>query len=429
MKERFIFFIIIFFSGITSSYSQEKFNEVLVSELKGEDKCLYEIFLKNIKANIVFPDSTNFYSKIRINKTGNIFKIQSFAKAKSEIQINVVSDIIMDYELHLERLGKSIECNPKEWKITKLKFEQAYAKPVDTDFYIKTPNQYDKVVYSHKDYALVKKNKKWGAVSKNNKLILAIKYDSLVSHPFGLKAKIENGWAFINALNGNHLSKRIYSKIEDKVLKVNNREYVVAKMGKSGILSKDMVEVTPFIYDDFLIPLGNRYLIGKRDGKQALISELNGKELTTPKYDFITSNYTLKEILLVGLNNKIGVIDSVGNEILPVSYDKIFQPINASILGIKQNQKFALYDFKIRKQLSGFIYDEIFNVKDLIGVELQNKRGVVDKTGKIIIPIAFDRITYVEGLGSGSNKLKIYCLRLNEQVVYDEKGNCLSNCK
>lgn len=100
---------------------------------------------------------------------------------------------------------------------------------------------------------------------------------------------------------------------------------------------------------------------------------------------------TPKELFIVKLADKYGVIGRNGREILPVNYDKILK-FNERIIFIKRDGKDGLTDLA-GQEILPVIYDEIKPYKDnLLMIEQNGKRGIADQEGNIIIPVQYDKI-------------------------------------
>lgn len=183
------------------------------------------------------------------------------------------------------------------------------------------------------------------------------------------------------------------------------------------------------------------------------------------KYDEIYEFYD-NGLILVKKNDKYGYIDSNGNEVIPLIYDKaetfdgkytvvaqnnhhlVINTNGQTVLNfdgydyvsslkglndnqyfaVEKNQKFALFD-ENKKQLTDFRYDLIRPIyfSDLLIVDENNKVGVIDNTGKQIIPTKYD---YIENTLKSRDKniiaLKTGYIEANDgeqSFLFDIKGN------
>lgn len=156
-------------------------------------------------------------------------------------------------------------------------------------------------------------------------------------------------------------------------------------------------------------------IIIKKDGKFGLLSN-DGKELLKPEYSGIGVFYNKRA--LVEKKEKIGVVDNKGNTIIPCEYDDIYIGDNNFYL-LKENDKFYSYDLKNKN----FIDIESLNKinKELFIVGKNNKLGIMDYKGDLLVPIEYDEISSKIGklfIGKKLGKYAVYSLE-NEKYSSD----------
>ncbi|OJV40678.1 MAG: hypothetical protein BGO29_05570 [Bacteroidales bacterium 36-12] len=131
----------------------------------------------------------------------------------------------------------------------------------------------------------------------------------------------------------------------------------------------------------------NGVAIVLQNGKMGLIDTI-GQEILAPKYDII---YAFQEELAVmQLNNKKGIIDMAGKEIVEPNYDEL--AIQRDGILVKQDGKVGLID-KTGKEIVAPKYDEVAIQRDGILVKQDGKVGLIDMTGKEIVAPKYDGIT------------------------------------
>uniref|UniRef100_UPI004048470D WG repeat-containing protein n=1 Tax=Flavobacterium sp. TaxID=239 RepID=UPI004048470D len=132
-------------------------------------------------------------------------------------------------------------------------------------------------------------------------------------------------------------------------------------------------------------------------------SDQAGKIMIQPVYDsvgfFNTSSVGVKYLTFayVYQNKKMGVIDTQNKILLPITYQNIknidetlhFIAINeAGKSGLVSNENRVLIPFE---------YDRIDEVVNFSFVLRKNKKiGLADVNGKIVIPVVYDQIVYID---------------------------------
>ena len=180
----------------------------------------------------------------------------------------------------------------------------------------------------------------------------------------------------------------------------DNKHYSSNKISKYGFVDKAGEIIIPAIYDyadSFKNGIARVDLNDKRfyiDTKGEIIPDVNSDgERVTP--------FLFKEILS---NDKWGLVDEAGAEILPCEYQQIQWLDNGLIwAGKEYHSGFSLFD-ETGKELLTTEYDfitradnlepmrehEYLNKAELLFLEKGKKWGVVDKSGKIVIPIEYE---------------------------------------
>jgi hypothetical protein len=98
-------------------------------------------------------------------------------------------------------------------------------------------------------------------------------------------------------------------------------------------------------------------------------------------------------LVWVRLNDKWGLIDETGKEVIPLKYDDIIF-FSEGLVWVQLNDKWGLID-RTGKEVISLKYDNIY-IEDfpegLAAVKLDGKWGFIDETGKEIIPVKYDYI-------------------------------------
>lgn len=166
----------------------------------------------------------------------------------------------------------------------------------------------------------------------------------------------------------------------------------VCKNDKWGCLDLEGNIVIPLIYD-WIFPFGKDpwdTTGAKRNGKWGIINR-KGDEVIPCIYDNeIVFN---KNSAIVSLNGKIGEIDKKGKEIIPCQYACLEPLVNSSnLFKVMENDKWGVLDADGCVMIP-LIYEKICEVyTDYVIVKQNGHFGLVNLNGEIIIPIEFDKI-------------------------------------
>jgi len=305
-----------------------------------------------------------------------------------------------------------------------------------------------------------RKGDKWGFATEDKKIVIRPKYDKV--WPFGedetaTKVMLKGKYGMIDK-RGKEVVRPIYDEIEwfsESLLlvKFNN---------KYGLLNaNNFREVVKPVYDEIKqSPFFESFLVVKLSDKYGLLRADNFKEVVKPKYSNIEKiwprQFSMHEgfecteqgnenFLKVYVGDKVGLIDTTGNEVIPIKYEDINIVLGEkTLVKFKENGKWGIMDLSgkviLQANYEWVCYNEgkvIFAVLDnkpyafdTSGKEIQyefkkeeeysknyeaqyefedkedygefsivsraGKEGVVSKDGKVIIPIAYDEIRYDE---------------------------------
>lgn len=290
---------------------------------------------------------------------------------------------------------------------------------------LKVPLIYDECGYFSNGFVSVKKNGKWGFVNKEGTVIVPIKYDKVGKFVEGrASVKINEKWGFVDS-SGREVISPQYDYIRGFLSfdsgfdhEFKNGYSVVTKSDEKGAVTQGLIDkngsmIIPF-YKFFLL---NDYCEGLIRVCQPVME--NGKEVR--KYGFINlqgetvipfkyesaGNFS-DGLAYVKLNGKEGFIDKSGRTVIPFKYD--------SALGFDHGLAWVKLDGKtgyINKQGIEVIpvgkYSD-YGAGSMGGdgyksAKLNGKYGVVDKTGKVLVPFKYDKInSFTDGVS---------CVQLN----------------
>lgn len=142
----------------------------------------------------------------------------------------------------------------------------------------------------------------------------------------------------------------------------------------------------------------------KQNDKWGFINT-EGEIIVEPKFDSITYGVSypiLNEevVAIVELRGHLGVINKKGETIVPIEFDEIYNEDNI-ILAIK-NDKMGIYDYSGRVILPveyepsiGFISDSGWTDRNWLPLVKDGKMGAIDTKGNIVVPVKFDDVEII----------------------------------
>ncbi len=224
---------------------------------------------------------------------------------------------------------------------------------IDTEGKHVIPCIYDNVNSFRGGLALVEQNEKVGYIDKTGTIVIPVMYDraSLFQGEYA-PVELNGKWGYINRRNETVIPfdfDEAYPFSEDiAIIGQNGKYYLIDKNGK--IISNAYDEI-----NDDIRSIDNDPFMVKLDEKWGLIDS-KGFEVVPPKYQYM-SGVDGKNLFSVALNDKWGFIDKNGAEVIAFNYEHI----------------------------GGF-------AEGKIGVALDGKWGFIDTIGKVIILFMYDSV-------------------------------------
>ena len=235
---------------------------------------------------------------------------------------------------------------------------------------------------------------KFGLINSMAKEILPVKYDYIEGTENGFIVRDATGYNVFDHTGKETISKKYPS------LAPGIDGFIFKTAEKSGMLSPDGKELTPAIYDN--IEPSYPLLIVSRGHYKGFLNK-NGTELVAAKFTG-AFRFSREFFLVYESAEKFGILNTEGIEICPPKYSDIKQISLWDLTGPREKYDpaiFDLYECTIRKDnefktglldKSGReIVPPAFNyftpyAKSLIETHTEGKTGLVDKTGKELFP-------------------------------------------
>jgi len=275
--------------------------------------------------------------------------------------------------------------------------------------------------------ARVCKYNKWGLINYKDEFLLPLEYQ-------GIGTFVENmTWIQKNEKIG-YINNKGEMKITPKydggrafhngqtLVYINNSSY-----RKGIILDKEGNVIRELPYDDIDYFKKGYAEVFIRNSGRGYIREKDYKEIIPPVYGYC---YQQKYgYFNLSKDGKRGVIDSLGNVVVPFEYESVFIMDKDRIQVSKIiSEKEAIIDTKGKWIVPFGRFNRIDDlVNNRIAVKNGHKWGFIDRDGKIIVPLKYNRVhSFSEGLAVVRIGQKHGCIDVNGNIIiplmYDEIG-------
>jgi len=210
----------------------------------------------------------------------------------------------------------------------------------------------------HEGLAAMAQNRKYGFVDTTGKIVVDFKYDRVEPFKDGL-AKVWVGWRWAGYID--RTGKEVIVPDFPAMDQANLRRY----------------------YDKFIV--------GIKDSVQHIFDRA-GKEIAQFKYKTIEPFDNEKKSFIVSINHNYGILDSGLQVKLPIKYQSL-ELIFPGKIAAKEQGKISMLD-EDGKTLSSVKYDAVAPVQDedLALVKINQKRGLINSHGTLIVPAIYDEI-------------------------------------
>ncbi|MDQ3111753.1 MAG: WG repeat-containing protein [Bacteroidota bacterium] len=265
---------------------------------------------------------------------------------------------------------------------------------------------------------------KSGFISKSGKTAIPFEYDEVETFNKGVSQVKKNNKAGLTDRAGHLVVPVIYDEISD----FHDARAVVVRDGKYGYIDMFGTEVIPCRYEkagDF--SGGYAYVV---DSSKYGFVDHSGNKITPSVYDWVESFD--RGIARISFNGKFGLRSVEGKELVPPDYTFISPFVEGYAMVvlddkcgyIRRDGSFAVECiYEHDKKLTG---ESNFH-NGRVRVKNKGKVGMVDSTGKIIVPFEFDDILPFEnGLAPVKKKDKWGFIDTKNKLVipykYDNAG-------
>lgn len=221
--------------------------------------------------------------------------------------------------------------------------------------------------YNDGSYLAQNKKGKFGCITIDGNETLPFEYDNLdvMGYSNMVISGKGNKCGIVQVNNG--LPFEIATCDFDDISK-NSKVFIVKQDGKYGVMDLYGKMKTEMKYNE-IISISNDLLIAKENGGATLMNN-NGEVLTSKKYKEIIalmdqqshnsyySNKKFSYLQVLNNNNKYGIIDKLGNELVGPIFEDLLSESN-NVVQAKSNGKIGLYNILTKKEILPFEYDQI----------------------------------------------------------------------
>lgn len=299
--------------------------------------------------------------------------------------------------------------------------------------------QYEIEKVTEYNYFVLKQDNLYGVINRNGDIIIESQYDDIkIPNPQKAVFVCYSG-ENVEILNDKKEAILTqYQKVEAIRLKNIASDLMYEKSvlkyeenGKYGLINFEGKKITKAIYDEIdSLPYKEGELTVKQDGKYGVIN-IKGNKKVNIEYDQITvdgyyteenqykyAGYIVSNTTEEGY--RYGYINYNGEKIEEIEYNELSRVThiedneNVYILCAKNGQYGITKNGKelIKNEYQSIHYDE---VNKLFSIEKSKKYGIVDLTGKMIIPVEYKQIDI--------NGIYLYAQNDQGTTVYSNQGN------
>ena len=223
-------------------------------------------------------------------------------------------------------------------------------------------------------YFTLYSNEKWGVIDNNGKTIIEPEYEEMIIIPNSNKD------IFICTENTNYITNEYTTKV------LNSKNKEILQKYENLLPLENYDEYNNLWYEDNVL----KFIQNEKCG----LIDFEGKIILEPNFENI---YTLKGIegaIITVKDNKLGLVDNNGNQLVPNNYTEIKSLGEDTDLYIVKNEesKYGIYNKLDTK------YEEIkpLNNKDIYCVKRDGKYKVINSEEKEIFNLEFDDIKQIE---------------------------------
>jgi hypothetical protein len=277
---------------------------------------------------------------------------------------------------------------------------------LDEDFSVLLPCNYDNIssINNFLQFIYIQKNGKWGVFDTYSKtLMIECIYDGVYDYSMSTKKAIipfqkKKLWGYIDLDKSKQNSPKFKYKMAFPYF--NAKTSIVMLKNKFYLLSINGSTIGKLGYDEYVYSINtphNTFILGYKNKKVLNFGVLDsiGNPIIPFVYSLIKHTYNDNLFIVIDTNKKSFLID-YNNRVLSKEYLNIQEfPTQHSDFLITINEKGRGLIYKNGEEILPAIYKHIFIPSEnrIPVINLENKLGYVDYNGNTIIPFMYDNLT------------------------------------
>ena len=354
---------------------------------------------------------------------------------------------------------KSIARNLKNYDDYPYSFYDGYAVVrkygrhgfINKNGYEVIPCIYDDAGDFHEGLAYVNKNGKWGYIDKNNKTVVPLIYESASSFSQGLAlVKKNNRYGYIDhagreVIQCTYESADSFSEGLARVVTKGKTGYIdisgnliipqlyaggwsfhngiaiVCKIRKlfverQGGIDKHGSEIVPFVYSGISTFGTDGFAVVSKNNKSGLI-DVSGNQIVPCIYEEARAH---DKLVPVAHNSKWGFINTIGNIVIPFKFFEAYG-FQDEMCIVRDFNYFYGYVNKNGDEIVPCKYQHAHNFNNgFADVQFHDKWGVINKQGKLVVPCIYDSIgKVVDGLAFVRKNGVLGCVDVEGRSSFD----------
>ena len=268
----------------------------------------------------------------------------------------------------------------------------------------------EKGIITSTDFFAVYSNNKWGVIDSNSKEVIPPTYQEMIVIPDSSKDVFLVTYD-INEEDGTYKTKVLNKKNEEIYTQYDKVEAIENYDKNQNVWYEENV------------------LKVQKNNKYGLIDSA-GKQILDCKYEEIKPIIGIKNSLIVKQNERLGLVTDTGNTIISTQYTNIEalgEDYKEGYITTDENQKQGIISY-LKDQILENQYDKIEKIysKKFFVVEEDNKEKIIDQEGNTIISKGFDEIVEI----SEDAENVLFTFKKDEKYgIMNEKGEKIIEAK
>ncbi len=249
---------------------------------------------------------------------------------------------------------------------------------------LQTAPQYDALsTFDRYGYATMQLGTQVGLIDQTGTTILAARYDDIEVLEQNYFAVLRAGnWSLVN-----RQGRVLLADYEDVIIWEEYEVIAFVQDGLWGVVTVGGNSLLPAVYEA-VRPQANFLIVQQNDAFG--LHALDGRQLLAPVADELQA--IDENIYIYRRDGLWGAIDANGQQLFPAAYET-YELIGESAIQLRQGANTLLYTTDQRQLIKGYFYQQFLPFsKDLFLVQQKQKFGLLDRTGRLRLPAAFDEI-------------------------------------